>query len=91
MFEGLMMTVSVPMLLLGFSLTAVGTVLLLFSFRRSGGRDGFEHRGAGVIFIGPIPIILGGKGRSAVLGIVVVAVITLMLMVASMFPDIIGW
>jgi uncharacterized protein (TIGR00304 family) len=86
-----MMTVSVPMLLLGFSLTAVGTVMLFLSFRRSGGSDGFEHRGAGVIFIGPIPIILGGKGKLAILWVLVVAVIALMLMIASMFPDIIGW
>ncbi len=85
------MTVSVPMLLFGFTLTAVGTVLLLLSFRLSGGRDGFEHSGAGVIFIGPVPIILGGKGRLAILGVVVFAVIALMLMVASIFPDIIGW
>lgn len=86
-----MMTVSIPVLLLGFSLTAVGTVMFLLSFRQSDGRDGSEHRGAGVIFIGPIPIIIGGKGRLAVLGVVVISLIALMLMVASIFPNIIGW
>lgn len=78
------------MLILGLALTAVGTVMLLLSFRPTERGEKLEHRGAGVIFIGPIPIGFGGRGRWAVIG-VAVAAIALLLVVASMNPDIIGW
>ena len=84
------MDVSAPMLIFGLVLTAVGTVMLLLSFRPTGRGEKLEHRGAGVIFIGPIPIVFGGRGRWAVIG-VAVAAIALLLVVASMNPDIIGW
>ena len=84
------MDVSAPMLILGLALTAVGTVMLLLSFRPTERGEELEHGGAGVIFIGPIPIVFGGRGRWTLIG-VAVAAIALLLVVASMNPDIIGW
>ena len=84
------MDVSAPMLILGLALTAVGTVMLLLSFRPTERGEKLEHRGAGVIFIGPIPIVFGGRGRWTLIGVAVAAVV-LLLVVASMNPDIIGW
>lgn len=84
------MDVSAPMLILGLALTAVGAVMLLLSFRPTERGEELEHRGAGVIFIGPIPIVFGGRGRWTLIG-VAVAAIALLLVVASMNPDIIGW
>ena len=84
------MDVSAPMLILGLALTAVGTTMLLLSFRPTERGEELEHRGAGVIFIGPIPIVFGGRGRWTLIG-VAVAAIALLLVVASMNPDIIGW
>jgi len=78
------------MLILGLALTAVGTVMLLLSFRPTERGEKLEHRGAGVIFIGPIPIVFGGRGKWTLIG-VAVAAIALLLVVASMNPDIIGW
>ena len=84
------MDVSAPMLIFGLVLTAVGTVMLLLSFRPTERGEKLEHRGAGVIFIGPIPIVFGGRGRWTLIG-VAVAAIALLLVVASMNPDIVGW
>lgn len=85
------MAVSVPLLVFGLSLTAIGMVMLLLSLRPRDGRKGLEHRGAAVIFLGPIPIVFGGKGRWTFMGVAVAAVIALLLVVASMNPDLIGW
>ncbi|RLI08315.1 hypothetical protein DRO42_06610, partial [Candidatus Bathyarchaeota archaeon] len=45
----------------------------------------------GVIFIGPIPIVFGGDRRWLVIGVAVAAVIAVVLLAASMYPDLIGW
>ena len=85
------MGVSTPLLVLGLALTAVGTVMVLLSFRPRDREGDVEHRGVGVIFIGPIPIVFGGKGRWIYIGIAVAAVIALLLAAAAMNPDLIGW
>lgn len=85
------MGVSAPLLVLGLALTAMGTIMLLLSFRPREGRGDVEHRGVGVLFIGPIPIVFGGSKRWFVIGIAVAAVVALLLLAASMNPDLIGW
>ena len=85
------MGVSTPLLVLGLAMTAIGTALILLSFRPRDRKGDVDHRGVGVIFIGPIPIVFGGKGRWVYIGIAVVAVIVLLLLAASMSPDLIGW
>lgn len=82
---------SAPMFVLGLALTAVGTAMVLLSFRPRDREGEVEHRGIGVIFIGPIPIVFGGKGRWVYIGIAVAAMIALLLVAAAMNPDLIGW
>ena len=85
------MGVSAPLLVLGLAMTAVGTVMLLLSFLPRERRGDVEHRGVGVILIGPIPIVFGGDRRWLVIGVAVAAVIAVVLLAASMYPDLIGW
>ena len=85
------MAVSVPLFVFGLSLTAIGVFMVLLSLRPRDGRKGVEHRGAAIIFLGPIPIVFAGKGRWALMGVTVAAVIALLLVVASMYPELIGW
>ncbi|KON30863.1 hypothetical protein AC482_02620 [miscellaneous Crenarchaeota group-15 archaeon DG-45] len=84
------MAVSAPMFVLGLSMAAIGTVMLFLSFRPREGRERFEHGGMGVIFIGPLPIALGGRGRWVLVGMAI-AVVTILFLVASARPDLIGW
>jgi len=85
------MVVSAPLLIFGLSLMAVGVAMLLLSLRPRDRMEDVEHRGVAVFFLGPIPIVLGGKGRWALIGVTVAVVIALLLVVASMNPDLIGW
>ncbi|HUS79279.1 MAG TPA: DUF131 domain-containing protein [Patescibacteria group bacterium] len=85
------MAVSTPMLGLGLMLTGLGAALLLMSFRRGEKDNGDGIRTTGVIFIGPIPIILSGKGRWVTLGVVAVITFVVLLAVANAQPELIGW
>ena len=85
------MTVSIPLLGLGLAMTGLGALLLLLSFRSTGERGEAEHRTAGVVFIGPIPIVFGGRGRWAAIGATFVLVIVLLIALATFQPDLIGW
>lgn len=64
---------------------------MLLSFRSSGERGEAEHRAAGVVFVGPIPIVFGGRGRWAVIGAAFVLVVVLLIALATFQPDLIGW
>jgi uncharacterized membrane protein len=85
------MAVSIPLLVFGLSMTAIGVAMILLSLRPRDAGKNVEHRGAALIFLGPIPIFFAGKGRWALMGVTVAAVIALLLVVASMHPDLIGW
>jgi uncharacterized protein (TIGR00304 family) len=85
------LSLSTPLLGLGLVLAGVGVLLLLLSFRSTEEIGEVEHRAAGVVFIGPIPIVWGGRGRWALVGIVVVVVIFLILVFAMAQPELIGW
>ncbi len=85
------MAVSTPMLGLGLILTGLGAALLLISFRREEEDNGDGIRTSGVIFIGPIPIILSGKGQWVTVGVVAVITFVVLLAVAKAQPELIGW
>lgn len=85
------MVFSAPLLVLGLMMTAVGVALIFLSLRPRRGREEVEQRGVGVVFIGPIPIVFGGSGKWAVIGVAVAMVIALLLVAASKRPDLIGW
>lgn len=85
------MKVSAPILTLGLTLMAAGSIMLILSFRSGDPRKSIEHRGMGVIFIGPIPIIFGGSKKWFVVGIALAAVIAVLLLAASLQPNLFGW
>jgi uncharacterized membrane protein len=64
---------SVKLLLLGVVLTFVGVMVIVVSVLLSGDAD---VSGGAIIFVGPIPIILGA-GTDAFLAIVLAAVLTI--------------
>lgn len=71
------MEVSAQMLSIGLALTGLGVILLLLSLRRRHESDSMGFRSAGVIFIGPIPAILSGKNKWAIIGIAIFVVIVI--------------
>lgn len=84
------MGISAPLFGLGFAMTAIGALLLYVSFRSKAKERGVEHRSAGVIFIGPIPIVLGGRGRWALVGVAAALVIAFLMVLAAGRPSSLG-
>jgi uncharacterized protein (TIGR00304 family) len=85
------MEVSAPFLTLGLALMAAGSIMLILSFQSGEPRKSVEYRGMGVIFIGPLPIVLGSSKKWFVVGIALAAVIAVLLLAASMQPNLFGW
>jgi uncharacterized protein (TIGR00304 family) len=84
------MSVSAPFLGLGLAMTGLGTILLLLSvIPRNEGED-VEYRSSGMIFLGPIPIVFGGRNRWAIAGITILAMIFLFVAAAMAQPEILG-
>ncbi len=85
------MAVSTPLFGLGFAMMATGALLLFLSFRsREDGDRGVEYRSAGIIFIGPIPIVLGGRGKWMLIGVAAVAVIAILIILTMAPPGSMG-
>ena len=85
------MSVSASLLGLGLTLTGLGVMMVLLSLRRGEERDGVEHRAAGVIFIGPIPIVFGGGGRWAIVGIALLIIFAILVAMAMAQPSLTAW
>lgn len=85
------MSVSTPLLGLGLAMTFVGAILVLMSFRPRDERGSVETRTAGIIFIGPIPIVFGGKGKWTLVFIALAIVVALLIAAVAAQPDIVGW
>ena len=73
------MSVSAPLLGIGLAMTFVGAILVLLSFRPRDEMGSVETRTAGVIFIGPIPIVFGGRGKWTLIGIAVAIILALLI------------
>ena len=58
------MSVSQQALGLGLTMSGLGTILLLLSFRSKLEEAETNFKASGVIFFGPIPIVLGGEKAS---------------------------
>jgi len=67
---------------LGLATMGLGIILLLLSLRPRNDEERVEHRAAGVIFMGPIPIVFIGKGKWILFGVAVTAMIMLLIVVA---------
>ena len=85
------MSVSASLLGLGLTLTGLGVIMVLLSLRRGEERDGVGHRAAGVVFIGPIPIVFGGSGRWAIVGIALVVIFAILVAMAMAQPSLTAW
>jgi len=84
------MSVSAPFLRLGLAMTGLGTILLLLSFKPRNEGEDVGYRSSGVIFLGSIPIVFGGRNRWAIVGIAVMAMIFLFVAAAMAQPKILG-
>ncbi len=85
------MGISAPLFGLGFAMTVIGALLLFVSFRsREDDERGVEYRSAGIIFIGPIPIVLGGRGKWMLIGIAAAVVIVFLVVLAMAQPGSFG-
>ncbi len=84
------MSVSQQALGLGLTMSGLGTILLLLSFRYRLEKAETDFKASGVIYFGPIPIELGGKSIWTIIGLAITVVA--LIFVAAVFaqPDIRG-
>jgi uncharacterized membrane protein len=68
----------------------IGTILLLLSFKPRDEGEDTGYYSLGGIFLGPIPIVIRGMNRQAIVGIAVLAMISLFVVVAMAQPEILG-
>ncbi|HUV55270.1 MAG TPA: DUF131 domain-containing protein [Candidatus Krumholzibacteriaceae bacterium] len=83
------MEVSSGLLFVGVALTLLGALLVYLSLRAGPGE--LDAKAAGVIFIGPIPIIVGGNRKWIIAALGVTAIIMLYMISKQIRPDLIGW
>lgn len=63
------------MIVVGFILTFVGTLISSFSKTDGGGGGGGGFEGGGVVLIGPIPIAFGSSGQAVKIAMILAVVI----------------
>ena len=83
------MDVSSGFLAVGAVLVIAGAIMVYMSLRA--GPSEAKSGGAAVIFIGPIPIVLGGSRKWVVAALGAAAVILLVMVIRSAQPELIGW
>ena len=85
------MIVSTPMLGLGFALTGVGFLMILQSLKLGVEQRKMNGNSFGALFLGPIPIFLGGRGRWILVGMATFILILFPITLASSQPTMMGW
>ena len=80
------MAVSTPVLGLGLAMMGLGVFLVLLSIWPRDERGVIENRSVGVIFIGPIPLVLGGSRKWVFAAILGASIVGLLLAVALIGP-----
>ena len=83
------MDVSSGFLAVGAVMVVAGAIMVYMSLRA--GPSEVKSGGAAVIFIGPIPIVLGGIRRWVLTALGAAAVILLVMVMRSAQPELIGW
>lgn len=83
------MDVSSGFLAVGAMMVVAGAIMVYMSLRA--GPSEAKSGGAAVIFIGPIPIVLGGSRKWVVAALGAAAVILLVMVIRSAQPELIGW
>jgi uncharacterized membrane protein len=76
-------------LALGLTLVLIGVAMVYFSLRAKPSE--LQSKGVGVIFIGPIPLVIGGSGKWVIAALGVAAVIMMIMIVRAADPNLIGW
>jgi uncharacterized membrane protein len=84
--KDLKMAVSAPVLGLGLAMMGLGVFLVLLSAWPRNERAVIERRSVGVIFIGPIPIVLGGGRKWIFTAILGASIVAMLLAVALIGP-----
>ncbi|MCW4049976.1 MAG: DUF131 domain-containing protein [Candidatus Bathyarchaeota archaeon] len=76
------------LLMLGFTLTLLGVLMVYQSLRARPGE--VEEKDEGVIFFGTIPIIVGGSRKWIVAALGATAIMMLFILTKEIRPDILG-
>jgi uncharacterized membrane protein len=82
------MSVTPQALGLGLTMSGLGTVLLLLSFRSKLERVRTGFKTSGVIFLGPIPLVLGGKSIWTIIGLAISVVALIFVAAVVAQPEI---
>jgi len=83
------MDVSGGLLALGLIMTVAGVIMVYLSLRARPSE--VQSRGVGVIFIGPVPIMIGGSSKWVLAALGVAAVIMVVMIARVAEPNLIGW
>jgi len=83
------MDVSSGILFVGVALTLLGAFMVYLSLRAGPGE--LNAKAGGVIFIGPIPIIVRGGRKWIIAALGVTAIMMLYMISKQIRPDLIGW
>ncbi len=89
--EGMRMNVYAPLLGLGLVMTVLGALMIVLSIKSRGNKREHESSSMGVIFLGPIPIVLGGRGRWIIIGVAAVILMVFLFTVNAYQPDLLRW
>ena len=84
------MSVSPQILGLGLTMSGLGTILLLLSFKSRLGDAETDYKASRVIFLGPIPLFLRGKSIATIIGLAITVVALLFVAAVIVQPDILG-
>ncbi|HUV33455.1 MAG TPA: DUF131 domain-containing protein [Candidatus Desulfaltia sp.] len=83
------MVVSGGFLALGLTMTVIGAIMVYLSLRARPSEA--QSKGVGVIFIGPIPLVIGGSRKWVLAALGVAAVIMVVMIARAAEPNLIGW
>jgi len=83
------MVVSGGLLAIGLIMTIAGAVMVYLSLRARPLEA--QSKGVGVIFIGPIPLVISGSRKWVLAALGVAAVIMVVMMAGAAEPNLIGW
>jgi uncharacterized membrane protein len=86
--EESIMSVSPQILGLGLTMSGLGTILLLLSFKSRLGDAETDYKASGVIFLGPIQIILKGKSIGTIIGLAITVVALIFVAAVMAQPEI---
>jgi uncharacterized protein (TIGR00304 family) len=89
--EGLRMNISATLLGLGLVMTVLGALMIVLSMKSRGNERKHESSSMGVIFLGPIPIVLGDRGRWIIIGVAAVILMVFLFTVNVYQPYLLGW